>query len=401
VFLRAGRESAPDNHEARARFAQMSAQRSASVARLLPSFSAEASYFRNQYAAEARLPNAAGGFDTGTFTAEDQLDARLTVTIPLLDVASWQRLAAARAAERASAHSAESMQLDVDSRVGSAYFQLVAAEALLRSAARTLTTSERTLATVEGKVASGLASLADLERARAEIAKNLQSVADAKFARAQARRSLRSLTRLEPSGVVPDLPVDTRSEGELGAWLASLDSLPSLQSSVEQVHGDAAQHRAARADWLPVVVATGREVFTNASGFGKSPAWAAGVTASWNLGFGKPAIVRERAAALAASMAASHRQRLAARDAIEESFDSVETTRARAIAAGAEVLAATRAAEAVHARYQAGTATHLELRQAERDAFAAQIARVRALADLAYARFALRLAAGRTERVSR
>jgi outer membrane protein len=51
--------------------------------------------------------------------------------------------------------------------------------------------------------------------------------------------------------------------------------------------------------------------------------------------------------------------------------------------------ASRRAAEDARARYEVGVASQLELVQAERDLFAAEVSRVQALADLAVARATL------------
>ena len=80
---------------------------------------------------------------------------------------------------------------------------------------------------------------------------------------------------------------------------------------------------------------------------------------------------------------------------------SKRSVRAAAVSARAEQEASEHAAEVARARYDAGTATHLELLEAERDAFAAEVSRVQAEADLAYARFALHLAAGHLDGVRR
>ena len=53
------------------------------------------------------------------------------------------------------------------------------------------------------------------------------------------------------------------------------------------------------------------------------------------------------------------------------------------------------AADIARQRYEAGTANYLDVQTAARDDFAAKVALIQASADLAYARVALHLAAGR------
>jgi outer membrane protein TolC len=54
------------------------------------------------------------------------------------------------------------------------------------------------------------------------------------------------------------------------------------------------------------------------------------------------------------------------------------------------------AADLAQDRYRAGVATQLDLLQAQRDAFAAEVSRIQADADLINARAQLRIAAGRS-----
>ena len=60
----------------------------------------------------------------------------------------------------------------------------------------------------------------------------------------------------------------------------------------------------------------------------------------------------------------------------------------------AQVVATKLAASLAEDRYENGVATQLDVLQARQDAFAADVARIQADADLAYARLALRLDAG-------
>ena len=58
--------------------------------------------------------------------------------------------------------------------------------------------------------------------------------------------------------------------------------------------------------------------------------------------------------------------------------------------------AAVHAADLARQRYQVGTITQLDLLQAQRDAFSAEVSRIQADADLVNARVQLRLASGQS-----
>ena len=86
--------------------------------------------------------------------------------------------------------------------------------------------------------------------------------------------------------------------------------------------------------------------------------------------------------------------RLSARDAIHRQWSVVASDITRSRSARVGQAAAEHSAQLAHDRYQAGTTTQLELLQAQRDAFSAQVNRIQADADLVNARVQLRLAAG-------
>jgi outer membrane protein TolC len=119
-------------------------------------------------------------------------------------------------------------------------------------------------------------------------------------------------------------------------------------------------------------------------------------TATWNFDLASLANIRGADAAADAARAREERARLAARDEIHRQwntvFANIERSRAARLGRDASVHAAQAAADS----YQAGTLAQLDLLQATRDAFAAEVARIQANADLLNARAQLRLATGRS-----
>jgi outer membrane protein TolC len=118
------------------------------------------------------------------------------------------------------------------------------------------------------------------------------------------------------------------------------------------------------------------------------------VTLSWTFDLTSVANIRGQDAAAEAARARELRARLAAADAIHREWNTVTAGIARSRSARAGREAAAHASEQARDRYQAGTTTQLELLQAQRDAFSADVARIQADADLVNARKQLRLSAG-------
>jgi outer membrane protein TolC len=88
------------------------------------------------------------------------------------------------------------------------------------------------------------------------------------------------------------------------------------------------------------------------------------------------------------------RARVNARDNIHSAWQAVRAELSKVTAARAEAQASKHAAELARERYQAGSATQLDVQQAERDSFGSEVSQIQAEADLAYARLALRIAVG-------
>ena len=97
-----------------------------------------------------------------------------------------------------------------------------------------------------------------------------------------------------------------------------------------------------------------------------------------------------------AARARELRARLAAGDAIHRQWNTVAAGIARSRSARAGREAAVHAAAQAQERYRAGTITQLDLLQAQRDAFTAEVSRIQADADLVNARAQLRLSSGQS-----
>jgi outer membrane protein TolC len=106
--------------------------------------------------------------------------------------------------------------------------------------------------------------------------------------------------------------------------------------------------------------------------------------------------IRSQEAAAAIAQAREEAARQQALDQVHEDWFRVHNGIAKSRAARAESQAAAAAVARARERYRQGASTQLELVQAERDAFSAEVSRIQADADLAYARAGLRLAAGRS-----
>lgn len=399
TFLGGASSSGPDNREARANAESQRALATAALGRLLPGVSLRGSYTHNQYDSTVALPTASGAAQSITLTPTDQLDAAATLTVPLVDLASYARLGAARVSAASADEQARATALATEAFVAQDYYQLVADLGLVAAAQRALDVSRAGLALTEERFRAGSAARLDVDRARADVERQVQQLAAAELQRELAARSLTSRSGVVPelTSAAPALANDLREEPPLERFQTPEAGLPSLAAAVDARRAQEAQASAQRMALLPALSASFAERATNATGFsGHELSYQGVVALAWSLDLTTLANIRAQDALVTASAAREERARLAARDAIHRSWNTVHTGIARSRSARAELEASARAADLARDRYAVGAATQLDLLQAQRDAFSADVARAQADADLANARAQLRIAAGQS-----
>ncbi len=401
-FVAAARARSAEVREQAALVERARARAAAAGRTLLPSLSLTGRYTRNQREVTAQIPSGrAGTLEDVTFVPVDALEATAQVDAELFDLGAWRQLDAAEAQARQARLEARAVADDVTRVAARSWFDHLAAWALRRSAVAMLEAATATRRVVGARLDAGLATQLDVERAEAEVARARQAVAEAEAAIADAARDLRTLTGLSPSASSPP-PAEAELLAPvppLASWLEAVESLPSVRAASEAAEASRAEAAAAGAAWIPTLGGQARESYTNAAGFGEPLNWAVGVTATWRLDPADPARAQAAAAQALAAVRRAERARRDARAAIEAAWDAVRASRARAEAATVEDEAAGRAVAIARAEYPE-RASLLDVVLLERDAFRARAARVRALADLAYARAELLVAAGRGEELA-
>jgi outer membrane protein len=396
VFV-AGAANNPASREARATLEQRDAEQSTATGHLYPSLSATGTYTRNQYEVAFDLPVATGVPPQHLVIQPlNQLDGNIALTVPIIDIGAWEKRSAAQANFDAQQENQKQTAFDNERQVTQAYFQLVANAALFESATRSLAVAKENATTVTNREHSGTASELDVQRALAEVAGAEQDVASAAYGVTTNSRSLATLSGVEPEPSASFPEDDLHEEAPLASWLRNSASTPTVTSAVAARRAAEKSANAARAAWLPTVTGTATERFTNATAFaGRSEYYLLQLTASIKLDATLSPGVRAQNAAAAAAIAREDGAKRRADDAIFQAWSQITTDIAKARAARAQVSAATLAEGLARDRYLAGVATQLDVLQAQSDLFKAEVARIQADTDLAYARASLRLNAGR------
>lgn len=394
-LVAAAHENHADLEAARAAVSVARSQADEARARLLPTFTALGIYTRNEIEVVFRTQTPDGGMISRTITPYDQLDARFALAVPIVDASSWAGFLSAEATGDAVSERARAVEDDVDVAVTQLYYQLVGARALVGVAERSHAVASQALAFTRARHEVGVAPAAELARAEAEVLRAEQAREEAALAVTLAERNLANLTGVELRGrSLPEIAVEERAaEGSLEDRLARLEETPAVRAARAEV---LAAERGVHAGWLafvPTISGTAAERVTNAVGFGPGSNWNVALTASWSLDFLRPAQLGTREASLSAARARLERAEQQARLQIEDAWHRSHALAARARTSAAVLDASRRAAEDARARYEVGVASQLELVQAERDLFAAEVSRVQALADLAVARATLAIRA--------
>lgn len=358
---------------------------------LLPSFTASGGWTHNQYAAE--IANPATGNKT-VIVPMDQLDATLRFDLPLIDTQRWLKALAAQTSAEAAALREQATGDLVRRQVVAAYYGYGAALAVSESAQKSAGVAAAQLRLMEIRASAGAVTELDLLRARAEVARTRQVVADAQSLVATSRRTLRTLSGMDPPQELP-LPKDNlASEGALADLEARVEQLPAVQAADKDAQASGRVATQARLALLPSVSAQFTQRLTNATGFqGQAALYNAGVTFSWRLDV--PTFMGQQAQAANEQVAvlSGTRVRLQSRDQINSDWQRLQAALMKIEAAAAQVEAAQRAAQVARDRYAVGAATQVDVIQAERDVFGAEVGQIQARAELATARASLRISA--------
>jgi len=396
VFIAAARERNPDAQQAQANLAEQKAQADVSLGRQLPGVAVKGTYERNQFQVQLTVPIPPA--QTFLIQPRDQWFGTATLTVPLVDLAGFRRIAAARTNAESFERTLAATRLTVEGQTAQDYYQLLANVALVATAQNYLEVSRENLRLTEAKLRAGAATRLDVDRARADVEQQVQQLAAAKLQVALAVRDLQSTTSIVPDlSSTAELTDDLHSEPDLSTFEADLQNIPSVAAAVAATRAAQQQADAQKLALLPAIAGSFTEFATNAPGFEpKNWYYQAAVNATWNFDLTYLANIRSTDASAGAARARELRARLNAGDSINRYWNTVLADIAQSQSARVGRDASVHAAEQARFQYQAGTATQLDLLQALRDAFRAEVTRIQDDANLLNARAQLRLSAGQS-----
>jgi outer membrane protein TolC len=394
AFLTAAQTSL-DARVAQGTLARAESQAGASWSGLLPSLVASGAWTHNQFDAVLEQPRGDGTTRTVTIVPKNQFDATLRAELPLLNAQGWLSAAAAVSAVDGARARAQASWAVLQRQAVAAYAAAAGAQQVLRVAQHSTEVAIASLKQAQQRQAAGVANELETVRAEAEVERARQAEADAQALVATSSRALHSLTGLEPTLPLTMPEDDLHAELPLAALEPKAELLPSVAAAKHEADSATRTQVAAGLLLVPTVTAQFTQRLTNATGFQDAAAvYNAGVGFAWRLDAAGISGWRTQAATAQVSQLSAERARQQALDQVHSDWHQVKAAVEKMKSGQAQLVAALRAQLLAKERYQAGVATQLDVIQANRDVFSAEVGQVRAGFELFAARASLRLSTG-------
>ena len=358
------------------------AQYRATRGALLPELAANGQAGRNQ-----TIFGTLGSFTYNQYRATADLSWELDV---------WGRLRRSTSAARSDLvvrqEDRRALQLSLIGDVATAYFDLRAADLNLAIGRRTLDSRRQTLALARRRLDQGLISELDVRQFEAEVASPAASVADFERQVAQQENALSVLVGRNPGAIARGRAL-TEMAGSIpvppGVPSALLGNRPDVRSAEATLRAATARIGVAEAAFLPTFTITG-QYGTQSTEWSK---WFESGTNIWQAfaGVSIPLFKEGRPGAgeqvnIARARASQARSRyeqtvLVALREVEDALVGLRTAQDRSAAQERQVIALRRALELADMRYRNGVSSYLDVLDAQRGLFGAELALTQAERD--------------------
>lgn len=409
--LQAALQDSPALASARASLAAAGYRVDGAVTGFLPVVTASAGYRRATQnsagsSAVASAAGAAGGSLAGTRTSGTSYDNWSTSLGLQQTIWDFGRtlgpLQAARAQDRAEAARLQASVQDVMLQVGTAYLQVLAADATVEAARESRRQMAEHLAAARDRFEAGLRPRIDVTRAEADLASAELALVQAVNGERTARVALATAMGrpgLGPVALVAPDPTEPPGAEDLDASVKeALANRPQRRALQEQVAAARAQVSAARGGYFPSLGANAGLTYTGEKVKDLAWNWYVGASLNWNLVSGiVGAHAGEREAR--AGVTALQADLLALDNAIRAEVENAEVAwreaRQKQEPARALLAAATETLEQAQARYAVGSGNVTEVADAQATLVKARASRIQADLDLQVARLFVMHALGR------
>jgi outer membrane protein TolC len=390
----------------RARLAQAHTNIEQAWAALFPVVSAQGKYTRNYKNATLNfgalltalgfMPTmpSTGGYDI-TILKQDQFDANISATMPLIAPAAYPALDAVKKGYGSSEANYEASEDTILYSVAQTFYTAAVSDEVLVVRRSAIKVAQATLDNAQTRFAAGTVTKVDVDRAELALVRAQQGELDARYGREQSYRALATLIQADgPLKAVPpeSLPPPDQSDLDMALHLR-----PEFRGLILSEESSDAQRRAYGWKWAPTLSAFAKANVGNYIGFtGDNYAWSVGAQLDWTLFDGGTRDAQRHLAAAQAAQAAAQAVVLtdSIRDDLANNRSLLETRRQGIVAAQRGADLATETLDLVRSQYEAGTITQVDLLAAQDNLVIAQESLASARFDVAIADLALRRTAG-------
>jgi len=380
----------------RTRVLQAQAQLDQAWSSLFPTIALQGKYTRNNAQASFATPT------LGRLTIQpiNQLDGVASFTAPLLNPALFPGVEAVKVGVETSQANYAASEDTVLFQVAQTYYTCAISEEVLVARRSNIEVARATLENARARFSAGAVTKVDVDRAENALVRAQQNEREALYAREQSYRTLGTLIQdpgpfhVQSSSVVTSVSPTPPPAQPLDVTLKLRPEFRALELSARSFE---VQSRVYAWRWAPALSAFGNARVFNYDNFvGESHAWAVGVQLDWVIFDGGSRNAQKRLAAAQSAESQAQAEVLAdnIRDDIANSRSQLATKDQGRVAAERQVELSRETIDLVRTQYEAGTATQLDLLQAQDNLVASELTLAQAHFDVAVADLTLRRAVG-------
>ncbi len=351
----------------------------------------------NDYIAGVNAAITAGNQNPIIIQKGEQLDFVLAATVPLIVPWGYPALSAARRTEDAGRANFDVTDAQVLYSTAQAYYACAGADELVEARRHAVVVAQKALDNARARLEAGVVTRVEVQRAELQLVRAQQALLESQDTQVQTYRALGTIMNMhEPVRVIaaesapPEpAPVETLTS-------QALQLRPEFTALYRTIDANRLTVDSNWWRWAPSVSAFGNVRAFNYAGFsGDQYSWAVGLQLDWTLYDGG---IRDAQRKLAAAQRDENEARLdqlkdQVRDDVYNAERALGTKRRALDAARRSVQLSQQTLDLVQVQHDAGTATQLDLLQAQDNLVAAEVA-------LAQARFDLSLGGLQLDRLS-
>ncbi|HUK66988.1 MAG TPA: TolC family protein [Anaeromyxobacteraceae bacterium] len=312
---------------------------------------------------------------------QDALAAEVRATQALLNPQAWYTIASARAGEDLAAETTEGTRRDILFATAQAYYNAASLKQVVKVQERQLAIALDHEKDARVRFDAGTTNRVTLLRAEIDRARAEQDLKRAQNAYISGRVALATLIdRKDVAFEVTVPPHPTLPEGDSQALEeAALKDRPDVKVSALQITVNEKNRNAVFSRYFPTLGAFGRYDYANTSGFsGVTSTWAVGLSLNFTLldGLLRESDLRESEAKVREAVATDASTRAKALQEVAQARLDLDSAIANRQKAKEELAFAQENQRLVNVNYQAGTATYLEVSDANTALLQAELSEV-------------------------